>query len=116
MSRECKVCGVGIESWFGRCDEHKRCDGCGTRQYIVLRSSGVWCDPCHRERVEARVAAFKGDHEFTANIVCPYCGEEHGDSWEYSEGETECVECERRFDMVRVVEVSYVTSKLPEGN
>ncbi len=37
-------------------------------------------------------------HEYTDEIICPHCGEEMMDSWEYSEdGEDECWECGKKF-------------------
>ena len=53
------------------------------------------------------------DHDYTDEIVCPYCGHEHGDSWEYGDsGRMTCGECNREFDMERNVSVSYVTSRI----
>ena len=51
--------------------------------------------------------------------VCPYCGYEHDDAWEWhfgpsgdgtSEGRT-CYHCDAEFDCDRVVDVSYTTRK-----
>ncbi len=48
------------------------------------------------------------DHEYTDEIVCPWCGYEHGDSWEGPEsGEDICDECEKTFAYCRQVEVTY---------
>ena len=49
--------------------------------------------------------------------VCPHCGHEHGDAWEWNFGpaldgtaeERECEKCEGVFDADRVVELSYTT-------
>ena len=45
-------------------------------------------------------------------IICPYCGEENEDSWEFgdSEDEQECYECGKYFSWERHTSVSY-TSK-----
>lgn len=58
------------------------------------------------------------DHEYTNEIVCPYCGYEHPDSWEVNfgpgmEGDTvrECAECGETFTATRMVRVEYSTSK-----
>lgn len=53
------------------------------------------------------------DHESTDEIVCPYCGNVDGDSWEYSrnEGELECHECNKKFSYSRHTEVTYSTNK-----
>jgi DNA-directed RNA polymerase subunit RPC12/RpoP len=47
-------------------------------------------------------------------ITCPYCGHRHSDSWEYSsnwDDDFECVECDKKFVMNRIVDVYYVTEK-----
>ena len=48
-----------------------------------------------------------GTHE----MVCPYCGEEQSDSWEYSrdDGTVECGSCSRQFRYTRNVSVDYTT-------
>lgn len=53
------------------------------------------------------------DHEYTDEVVCPYCGYEHSDSWEFSEydDEFECHSCEKHFVMERKIDISYVTKK-----
>jgi len=51
------------------------------------------------------------EHEYTKEIVCPHCGHEFSDSWEYDEesGEIECYECGLKFDYSRNVSVDYST-------
>lgn len=57
------------------------------------------------------------DHEFTDEVVCPYCGREHCDSWEYSDdGTEECNDCGKTFNYTRNVTVEYSTSKLCTEN
>jgi hypothetical protein len=53
------------------------------------------------------------DTDNTDEIVCPYCGHEGSDSWEYSRdsGEIECGRCCQEFNYNRDVSVSYSTSK-----
>ena len=52
-------------------------------------------------------------HEYTDEIICPHCGEEMMDSWEYSEdGEDECWECGKKFSYSRYTSVSYSTKKI----
>lgn len=56
------------------------------------------------------------DHENTANIVCPYCGYEDMDSWEFKgdsdeELEHECDRCGETFLATRFISVSYYTRK-----
>ena len=55
------------------------------------------------------------DHEYTDEIVCPYCGYEHGDSWEApDDGEDECAECGKTFRFERDYTIRYVTVKIGE--
>lgn len=53
----------------------------------------------------------EGDHEIRRadEIVCPYCGEIHTDSWECAddEGEIECDECSKKFSYQRETSVTY---------
>lgn len=60
------------------------------------------------------------DHEFTPEIVCPYCGQANGDSWEEQPGEEdlgliECGRCEKSFYATRNISVSYSTDKADYG-
>jgi hypothetical protein len=57
------------------------------------------------------------DHEYTNEVVCPYCGYVENDSWECDDdGEMECGSCEKPFDMTRHKSVSYSTFKKEETN
>lgn len=52
-------------------------------------------------------------HEYTNEIVCPYCGEEHGDSWERNdEGMDICQNCGKEFAYSRIITVEYSTEKI----
>ncbi len=59
----------------------------------------------------------KIDHEITSEIVCPYCGYEEGDSWEWQhflelgECSGECGECGKEFYITMDVDVTYSTYK-----
>lgn len=58
------------------------------------------------------------DTSRTDDIVCPYCGHEHGDSWEFDlsgSGIVECNKCEREFKAAREIEVYYWSEEI-EGN
>lgn len=110
---KCEVCGNEAKPWK-RCKEHMLCDDCGTRDGVVLHVDGVRCRSCDSARVRDLIRDFDGDHEDTNEIVCPYCGYVAGDSWEREEGKNQCSRCENDFDMVRIVDVSYSTSKLGE--
>lgn len=56
----------------------------------------------------------KIDHENTDEIVCPYCGHEHSDCWEWEndEGKIECDECDKVFNYCRNHSVDYNTSRI----
>ncbi len=54
------------------------------------------------------------DCSHTHELVCPYCGGEMSDSWEYGSGgeedsEADCGHCSRTFRYSRNVSVSYTT-------
>jgi len=55
------------------------------------------------------------DHDFTDEVVCPYCGHVHSESYEFGngadDGEDECGECGKKFSWSRMISVSYSTSK-----
>lgn len=57
--------------------------------------------------------AEKIECEYTNEIVCPWCGYEYSDSWEFHEDreDMECPECEKMFNMNRTVTVSYTTER-----
>lgn len=49
--------------------------------------------------------------EYTDEIVCPWCGYEHYDSWEHvnPEGKIECDDCEKIFEYSRAIDITYST-------
>jgi predicted RNA-binding Zn-ribbon protein involved in translation (DUF1610 family) len=60
------------------------------------------------------------DHEYTKNIVCPYCGHENRDSWEVEPGQediglTECGSCEKSFYAYRNITIDYSTKEAVYG-
>ncbi len=112
---ECKICKRTITEHLTRCSDHYRCDDCYTKEdHLMFRDNGLTCDSCHEKRVLKRVAEFEGYTYFTGEIICPWCGEEETDSWEYpdSEDDIECEHCGNHYTMQRDVEVSYSTDKL----
>ncbi len=62
------------------------------------------------------------DTDYMDETVCPYCGEENGDSWELGigggnqnqEGATHCGSCGKLFRWERHHEVTYSTTKVEE--
>ena len=61
------------------------------------------------------------EHEYTDEIVCPYCGYEFNDSYEYGDDDTvdiglvECQECEKEFYTTRNFIITYSTIKAKYG-
>jgi len=56
------------------------------------------------------------DHEFTREVVCPWCGYEHNDSWDRSMSDGDCNEddcgkCGKPFTVSCIVTVEYSTEK-----
>ncbi len=55
--------------------------------------------------------------QYTPEIICPYCGHEHGDSWEYGGGGEDtdtaiCDECDREFEWSRFIITEYSTKRI----
>jgi hypothetical protein len=98
------------------------CVDCGKHRNELTETpwwhgEGILCKPCNRIRVEKQIQEWsegEGDHEYTEEIVCPYCGEEQTDSWELSanSGELDCGNCENKFTYERDIQITYSTQKL----
>lgn len=62
------------------------------------------------------------DHEYTRNVVCPYCGHEHDDCHEHfgrefqweEESEVDCHSCEKTFKASREFSVTFSTEKIEQ--
>jgi hypothetical protein len=58
------------------------------------------------------------DHDYTDEVVCPYCGYEFRDSWEMAndggEQEIDCYGCEKSFLLYTNMEITYSTAKIKE--
>ena len=55
-----------------------------------------------------------GDTEYTSQIVCPYCGDEDNDSWEFGGGdgeelEIDCPKCGETMLCTRNIQITYST-------
>lgn len=119
----CGPCKGEPRGWgtYIECDKHDVCRQCArTRQEITGTpwggSTGWICTSCELRlrKIEIAERQEKGfEHEYTQEVVCPYCGYEHSDSWEMSDDETdrECPDCEKIFDYERIVTCEYSSSK-----
>ncbi len=70
-----------------------------------------------RDQIEAFVSNPKSEtsHRFVHEAVCPWCGYEHSDSWEYDDGGTYCCDnCDNNFELSREITVMYYTAKVGE--
>ena len=57
------------------------------------------------------------DSQGTDDVVCPYCGYEISDSWEYPESEDEeCSACSKHFHYTRHTSVTYYSERNCELN
>lgn len=54
------------------------------------------------------------NHDCTDEPVCPHCGKEQRDAWEWDDdecGETECGSCGREFSYTRHISINWTTRK-----
>ena len=108
----CKICGKPAEEHLFRCDEHYRCDVCGTKENLCYRNGGLTCDACHEETAKKQVKEFKGNTDFESEITCPWCGYVEMDSWEAdNEDSHDCENCGHKYSHTRNIEVTYSTQK-----
>ena len=58
------------------------------------------------------------DKDYERNVICPYCGYEHKDSWEMSDEEDleECAQCGGVFSYQRIVTVEYSSQPVHQPN
>lgn len=110
---KCNICGEKATS-INRCNEHYRCDDCGTKTGLCTYTDGVLCEACHKIRVQKRIDNFDEDTEYTDEIICPWCGYVGVDSWDINsdEGTLCCSDCGKDFKYERNIEVTYSTRKV----
>lgn len=79
-------------------------------EYMKTRIAEKW-------RVAYQETAETIEHESTDEIVCPHCGYEFNDSWEFrsDSGVIDCEECGKTFRYERELLVYYSTSKVVEN-
>lgn len=51
----------------------------------------------------------------TMEVVCPFCGEEHTDSWELNDSDTVDCDCGGRYEVQRERTISYITKPVGVG-
>lgn len=55
------------------------------------------------------------DTEYTKEMVCPYCGDEFSDSWQWNDSnadaEVDCYECGKSFTLNVDFDVTYTTRR-----
>lgn len=56
------------------------------------------------------------DHEYTGDIICPWCGRKQRDPEEFHDGEgdyenRECDSCEKQFSLSVHVTITYTTKR-----
>lgn len=61
------------------------------------------------------------DTQFTRYATCPYCGYENRDSWELhfngeEDIETTCFKCEKDYLVSQIVDITYCSAKIKEGD
>jgi len=104
----------------------------GDRVWVV--SSEPWA-LVHGEKI-VRLEGYRGgfaieclkqvdeiDHKYTENIVCPHCGYEDTDSYEWERDAIEvhnavieCEDCGKKFSCSREFEITYTTEKYEANN
>lgn len=57
----------------------------------------------------------ENEHDYTDEIVCPWCGHSNSDSWEVGDGLQECENCEKSFYVARNIVVTHSTQKVNYG-
>lgn len=111
MTLICQVCEKENPEHLFHCEDHYFCIDCETRSDLITCSEGVLCHSCRDKRIENQIANFNSDTDFEDEAVCPHCGYKHSDSWEMSDGECSCSNCDRAFELTINTEVTYSTSK-----
>lgn len=110
----CEICGAPGTHWK-RCDEHYRCDDCGTTENICFwgKKYGLLCDPCQKKQADKRVQDFDGSTEYEDCIICPWCGNEVTDDlYEYEDGSVEdCNYCNRTYTVGLHETIQYSTRR-----
>lgn len=127
--KTCPVCETGQHAAWSLgnkyCEAHDVCISCGTKRKDLtetpwgVRVGSFQCAPCERREKEERIAeriAAGFEHDYEDEVVCPHCGYKHGDSWEMRDGEYQCPECDKSFELECHHSVTYSTTKKEGSN
>lgn len=89
------------------------CETCGKVKMCWKYGDGWHCPRCRPLDLSCLSKEQQPiEHERTDEIVCPWCGHEHADSWEFGDGsEMVCGECDNVFVFRKMVTVTYSTQK-----
>lgn len=121
ITKHCEVCETPLvfPQWR-RCDEHKRCDTCGTNKQLCFYTEGIFCQTCWSQYVKELIANFYGSTEYSDVPICPHCGYRLDDwwdmSWESDNKEVSCSRCERDYEikLLRIYEFSTKKSEVKQ--
>ena len=88
--------------------------------FIHSFKSDPWpiiCRPCRELEINKQIKDFQEsepDTSYLHNPVCPYCGHEHQDAWEWrsDSSEVNCGNCDTEFHYERIITVEYTTKKI----
>lgn len=74
---------------------------------------------CYQQLQQEYVDNYEWDEDETTStneMICPYCGDENTDSFEYGEdeGERVCGKCSREFNYIREITITYSTGRSEE--
>ena len=55
------------------------------------------------------------NHQYTSELVCPYCGHEHTDSWELADTQDryDCESCSKRFSYTSEITRTFTSKAVP---
>lgn len=112
----CQKCGrPTADRVQNRCKDHQSCDVCGSLEDLLWGVGFILCPEHEAARIARKLAAnakAPADHDYTDAAVCPWCGYEHGDSWEMADGDYDCDDCGHPFTLTEDVHVTYTTAKV----
>jgi hypothetical protein len=125
----CQACnGRSRRFAFRECIQHDVCSICGKprghsgHKHVMGGGENGWfCVPCHetaelirKTEAKARIGMEDIEHDFTSDIVCPYCGYTYCESHQYNHDDGDkitCDDCDSVFFVSIHHNVNYSTEK-----